>query len=122
VNRLRLLLAISLATPVAADTVVYDRDNGQMVRMWSGDVLVVKLLVPHGADGWQVSRMDYGIFLGPVISIEGSASVSGTDFQVFRFRAAGTGHTTLELRYVRSLERGYNPPLRIYRLQVIVSP
>jgi hypothetical protein len=86
-------------------------------------VLVVKLLVPHGVqEAWQVSRMDYGIFLRPTISIEEGTSVPGTDFQVFRFRAVGTGRTTLELRYVRPLDRDYNPPLRIYHLQVIVSP
>jgi hypothetical protein len=118
-----LLLLLAVVAPVMADTVVYDRDNGQTVRMWSGDMLVVKLLVPHGAQGaWQVSRMDYGIFLRPAVSIEGGTPMPGTDFQVFRFRVVGTGRTTLELRYVGPLERGYNPPLRIYRLQVIVSP
>jgi hypothetical protein len=117
-----LVLALILAAPIMAETVVYDRDNGQTIRMWSGDLLAVKLLVPHGTEGWQVSQMDYGMFLRPVVSIEGGTSMLGTDFQVFRFRAIGTGRSQLELRYVRPFEPGYNPPLRIYRLQVIVSP
>lgn len=117
-----LVLLLAFANPVMADTVVYDRDNGQSVRMWSGDVLVVKLLVPRGVEGWQVSWMDYGIFLRPAVSIEGDTPIPGTDFQVFRFRAVGTGSTTLELRYVGPSNSNYSPPLRIYHLHVIVSP
>jgi hypothetical protein len=118
-----LLLVLAIISPIMADRVVYDRDNGQTVRMWSGDMLVVKLLVPQGGQGaWQVSRMDYGIFLRPTVSSEGGTSLPGTVFQVFQFRAVGTGRTTLELRYAGPLDRRYEPPLRIYRLQVIVSP
>ena len=101
----------------------YDRDNGQTVRVPAGQLLAVKLMVPQGVQsGWQAVRLDYGRLMpvgGP--TIEPGGSVPGTDFQVFRLRTVGEGRTTLELQYVRPIERGYNPPLRLFRLQMIVT-
>ena len=101
----------------------YDRDNGQTVRVPAGQVVTIKLMVPQGArSGWQPVRLDYGRLIpmgGP--TLEPGGSVPGTDCQVFQFRTVGEGRTTLELQYVRPIQRGYNPPLRLFRLQIIVT-
>ena len=60
-------------------------------------------LAPHGAEGWQVSRRDYGVSLRPAVTTEGGAPMPGTDFQVFRFRAIGDEPNTtwVEVRSFR---------------------
>ena len=101
----------------------YDRDNGQTVRVPAGQVVTIRLMVPQGArSGWQPVRLDYGRLIpvgGP--TLEPGGSVPGTDCQVFQFRTVGKGRTTIELEYVRPIQRGYNPPLCFFRLQIIVT-
>ena len=101
----------------------YDRDNGQTAHVSAGQVVTIKLMVPQGVrSGWQPVRLDHGRLIpmgGP--TLEPGGSVPGTDCQVFQFRTVGEGRTTLELQYVRPIQREYNPPLRLFRLQIIVT-
>jgi hypothetical protein len=107
-------LLLIMVCCVSLGATVYERDNGRTIGMRSDEVLRVKLQVPTGVPAWQVSYIDRGFF------IQSNTDVRG-DTQTFQFLPIRQGITRLELRYTRPIERGYNPPFRIYRLQVIIN-
>jgi len=120
VNRLRLLLAILLATPSRPTQlcmIVTTARRSDVV----GNVLVVKLLVRMArrvgkSAAWimHLSRASH--------FHRGRHIRTGNGFSGFSVPRCGHRPHDTGSALHSSPERGYHPPLRIYRLQVIVSP
>ena len=105
-------------------TIVQGAQSGGAVRMLQGDTLVVTLdSNPGSGYRWQVRPID-----GALLQQIGSAdllpvevaygTVGAANDTVYRFRAAATGTTALELAYLRPFET--TPPQRTVRYDVTV--
>jgi inhibitor of cysteine peptidase len=99
-------------------------DNGSAVKLQSREGLSVSLSITTGTGySWRVVRIDRKVLRqdGQPTLVRGDHPMPGASAtEVFRFMAAGTGTTQLELDYVRPWEKGV-APARTFRLEVTVS-
>jgi inhibitor of cysteine peptidase len=103
---------------------ITDANNGEQITIKSGDVITVTLASnPTTGYSWQVIKIDNAILVqdgdheyeqSP--GSEGLVGAGGTE--TLRFKANGTGKTTLELGYMRPRESV--PPIESFLLEVIV--
>jgi inhibitor of cysteine peptidase len=121
---LAILLAASASTLADKLIDVSDPDDGGSVQMSPGDTLRVRLHATPGTGySWTVGKVDAAAlaesaprkFVPPPQQIPGA---EGHD--VFEFRAARSGRTSLELRYLRPWEKN-TPPARIFHINVNVE-
>ncbi len=99
---------------------ISDFHRGLTVEISEGEILTVKLRVPKGATyGWQPVRVDPGKMTQLGVSFESNDAIS--DFQVSRFRMISGGRTSLELKYVRPIEREYQPPYKYFYVTLDIS-
>ena len=106
-------------------TQITDVDNGKQITIRSGDVATVTLVSnPTTGYSWQVMEVDNTILVQDgnpeykgAQGSEGLVGASGTE--TFRFKAVGTGTTTLELGYMRPWESV--PPIETFNIQVVVE-
>jgi inhibitor of cysteine peptidase len=119
-----LLFAATAAAPTAKVIDVSDPDEGGTVQMTPGDTLRVRLHSQPGTGySWTVAEVDAAAlaesaprkFVPPPQQIPGAI---GHD--VFEFRAARSGRTSLEMSYVRPWEKGV-APARTFRLNVNIE-
>ncbi len=119
-----LLLAAAASASAGKLIDVSDPDDGGTVRMNPGDTLRVRLHATPGTGyAWTVAQIDAAMlaeaaprkFVPPPKQIPGAV---GHD--VFEFRAARSGRTTLELNYVRPWENGV-APARTFKLKVSIE-
>ncbi len=100
-----LVVALALAAPVSAATVVGigEQANGKSVALHRGDTLAVTLPAnPSTGYAWKVSAVDRHVlaatangFVAPTTKLVGAPGVA-----VLLFRAAAAGKTVLRLAYV----------------------
>jgi inhibitor of cysteine peptidase len=100
-----------------------DQDDGAQVDLQKGQVLVITLESnPSTGYSWATQGVE-GRILAQVGEAEFQAKsslVGASGAEVLRFKAAGTGQTTLELAYRRPWEQGVAPEKR-FTLQVVVK-
>jgi hypothetical protein len=115
---MKIILSLLMATAVS---VYYDRNNGETVRPWLGDELVVKLLIPVNEQGmsgvWTLTSNNTGILLKHRTTLENGTGVPGTMYQVFSWLVIGQGATEVRMQYIGS--GVYDPPRHLYSLQVV---
>ncbi len=109
---------------VAAKTIkLTDADNRRALTIAGGDTLVVSLASTPGTGfSWKLAHLDNNVLraIGAPELIHGSNPMPGAPAtQIFRFVAAGTGSSGLDLDYVRPWEHGV-APARTFRLDVTV--
>jgi len=100
-------------------------ETGRQTTLQPGEVMTVTLNSnPTTGYSWQVMEIDNAILIQEGNSeykqssdSEGLVGAGGTE--TFRFKAVGTGETSLELGYMRPWED--NPPIETYSVQVIVQ-
>ena len=121
-----LFLALALFPSCGTQgTQIKDVDNGKQITIRSGDVATVTLVSnPTTGYSWQVMEVDNTILVQDgnpeykgAQGSEGLVGASGTE--TFRFKAVGTGTTTLELGYMRPWESV--PPIETFNIQVVVE-
>ncbi len=104
---------------------VSDPQNGGSLTVFAGDTVKVRLHSnPSTGYSWQVTQVNKQVleqqgesdFESPPKNIPGAIGHS-----VFRFLAAATGTTTLQLAYTRPWEKD-KPPVRVFSLEVTVQP
>jgi len=107
------------------DKLVTDSDNGNEIRLRTGETLTVRLESnPTTGFRWQVMEIDDSV-LGQEGEPEfkaapGSGGLVGSGGEeTIRFKALGTGKTTLTLGYLRPWEEV--PPSQTFRIQVVVE-
>ena len=106
-------------------THVTDANNGQQITIQSDQIVTVTLESnPTTGYSWQVMEIDNAILIqdgDPEYKQEsgtkGLVGAGGTE--TFRFKAVGTGETTLGLGYMRSWESV--APIQTFAIQVIVQ-
>lgn len=117
-----LCAAVSAAAPKLID--ISDPDDGGTVQMSPGDTLRVRLHAQPGTGySWTVAKIDPAAlaesaprkFVPPPQQIPGAI---GHD--VFEFRAARSGRTSLEMHYVRPWEKNA-APARTFRVNVNIE-
>jgi inhibitor of cysteine peptidase len=102
-----------------------DADNGKQITVKSGDVVTVTLESnPTTGYSWQVIEIDNAILLQDgdpeYKQSPGSESLVGAGgTETFRFKAVGTGETTLGLGYMRPWESV--PPIQSFTVQIVVQ-
>lgn len=124
-------LGLFLHAPATADdaadapkdpVVVTSREHPDQVNLNRGGTLVVKLESQPGTGfGWQIAKNDRAILApegAPMLEPDKSLP-GGTEWQVFRFRAAAAGADDLELNYLRPFDPA-KPPAKTFRLRVQV--
>lgn len=98
-----------------------DGDNGDKVTVRSGGTVVLSLdSNPTTGYSWQITNNDTQLlkpngkpqYKGPKQSLPGAGGQ-----QVFRFTTAGTGKTTLQLKYSRPFEKK-TPPVKTYSVEI----
>ena len=102
-----------------------DADNGKQIALQPGDILTVTLESnPTTGYSWQVMELNQGILVqdgDPEYKqspgSEGMVGAGGTE--TFRFKAVGSGETSLGLGYMRPWESV--PPIETFTLQVSVE-
>jgi hypothetical protein len=118
---MRFTVMILLLMLVTAQSIYTDHNNDQTVRVWQGDELVVKLLVPAttiGVSGiWTPTYFDPAILFQEERTFEKGTGSPTTVYQVLKWRVIGTGATELRLRYTGS--GTYDPPRHLYCLHII---
>jgi inhibitor of cysteine peptidase len=100
-------------------------DNGGRITLQPGEVMTVTLNSnPTTGYGWQVLKINNAILVQEGDSVyeqsensEGLVGAGGTE--TFRFKAVGSGETSLELGYMRPWEDV--PPIETYSVLVIVQ-
>jgi inhibitor of cysteine peptidase len=121
---LALLLAAAASASAGKLIDVSDPDDGGTVRLNQGDTLRVRLHATPGTGySWTVGKIDAAMlaeaaprkFVPPPKQIPGAV---GHD--VFEFRAAQAGRTTLKLDYLRPWEKGV-APARTFKLNVNIE-
>ena len=104
--------------------IVTDKDNGAKVTIAKGGVVVVRLEVTSGTGySWAVAKSD-----APQLKALGRSSrekskdskPGATETQIFRFKAAAAGSTTLEFHYARPWEKT-TPPAKTFQVQIAVQ-
>ena len=106
-------------------TQVTDANNGEQVTIKSGEIVTVTLVSnPTTGYSWQVMEIDNAILVqdgDPEYEqspgSEGLVGSGGTE--TFRFKAVGTGETTLNLGYMRPWESVQ--PIETFVIQVVVK-
>ena len=104
---------------------VTDADNGKQITLQSGQVVTVTLESnPTTGYSWQVMEIDNAILVQEgdpeykqASGTSGLVGAGGTE--TFRFKAVGTGETTLSLGYARPWESV--PPIQSFTIQVSVQ-
>ena len=107
------------------ETKITDADNGKQITVKSGDVVTVSLVSnPTTGYSWQVMKIDNAVLVqvgDPEYKqspgTEGLVGAGGTE--TFRFKAVGTGETTLGLGYMRPWES--LPPIETYTVTIKVE-
>ena len=100
-------------------------DNGKQITLQSGDVMTLTLESnPTTGYNWQVLEIDNAVLIQDgdpeYKGASGSDGVVGAGgMETFRFKATGTGKTSLELGYMRPWEDV--PPIEIFSVQVVVQ-
>ena len=100
-------------------------DNGKQITLQAGDVMTVTLESnPTTGYGWQVMEIDNTILVqNDDPEYKGSSNSGGQvgagGTETFRYKAVGTGTTTLEMGYLRPWESV--PPIETFSLQVVVN-
>ena len=102
-----------------------DADNGKQIALQPRDILTVTLESnPTTGYSWQVMELNQGILVqdgDPEYKqspgSEGMVGAGGTE--TFRFKAVGSGETSLGLGYMRPWESV--PPIETFTLQVSVE-
>jgi inhibitor of cysteine peptidase len=121
-----LVLLMAAATSAVAGKLIdgSDPDDGGTVRMNPGDTLRVRLHATPGTGySWAIGAADAAMlaesaprkFVPPPKQIPGA---EGHD--VFEFRAARSGRTSLELKYVRPWEK-QAAPARTFKIKVNIE-
>ena len=98
-------------------------DNGKQITLQSGQVVTVTLESnPTTGYSWQVMEIDNTVLVQEgdpeykqASGTSGLVGAGGTE--TFRFKAVGTGETTLSLGYARPWES--DPPIQTFTIQVI---
>ena len=121
------LLALGLcaaAPQCASNRVVTVSEKDGKVRLTVGDTLAVRLQsTPSTGYGWQTAAYDKKLLkqMGASVMEDSNTKLLGApQHQVFRFKALAAGTTALELRYVRSWEKG-KPPARVFKISVRIT-
>jgi inhibitor of cysteine peptidase len=106
-------------------TSLTDADNGKQIIVQSGDTLTLTLVSnPTTGYSWQVLEIDNAVLVqdgdpeyrqSP--GAEGLVGAGGTE--TFRFKAIGSGETSLELGYMRPWESV--PPIETFTVTVQVT-
>ncbi len=106
-------------------TSLTDADNGKQITVKSGDLVTLTLVSnPTTGYSWQVMEIDSVILIqdgepeykqSP--GSEGLVGAGGTE--TFRFKAVGSGKTTLNLGYMRPWESVQ--PTETFKVQVVVQ-
>ncbi len=100
---------------------VGDADSGKTVELSRNGKLVVRLAVQLGTGySYQVAKIDNNLLVpvgAPTIE-DGEDLPGGREFQVFRFRAVGSGTVDLRLHYRRPFDPPETPPAKVFTLEV----
>ena len=97
-------------------------DNGRSVELSPGEVLVLSLESnPTTGYTWEIDKNDSAILqpLGEPGFTPESKAMGAPGQQVFRFKAAAHGQTSLTLIYHRSWEKDV-PPAQTFSIEVVV--
>lgn len=120
-------IGLSQLTNAGADrrtVTLADQNNGETIHLKKGDLLVVRLEAQFGAGYlWQIARNRPGRLRlqgKPEQESPEKGVPDATEHQVFRFRAQGTGASTLELHYVHPWEKGVAPK-KVYQIRVRIN-
>lgn len=103
-------------------TSLTESDNGKQVTLQPGDTLTVTLESnPTTGYSWQVMELDKAILVQDgdpeYKQSPGSGGLVGAGgTETFRFKAVGSGKTSLELGYMRPWESA--PPIETFTIQV----
>ncbi len=106
-------------------TSLTDADNGKQITVKSGDLVTLTLVSnPTTGYSWQVMEIDSAILVQDgepeykqSSGSEGLVGAGGTE--TFRFKAVGSGKTTLNLGYMRPWESVQ--PTETFKVQVVVQ-
>ena len=104
--------------------VVGDADSGKTVELARNQELIVRLEVQLGTGfSYQVVKLDQEVLapMGKPTIEEGEGLPGGREFQVFRFRAVGSGTVNLRLHYRRPFDPPETPPAKVFRLKVVCN-
>lgn len=104
--------------------VVGDADHGKTVELAKDQELIVRLEVQLGTGyHYQVVQIDQDVWapVGEPTFEEGDGLPGGREFQVFRFRAVGSGTADLRLHYRRPFDPPETPPARVFPLKVVCN-
>jgi inhibitor of cysteine peptidase len=121
-----LILALALFSGCGSrEHLVTASDNEGEVRLQNGEALVIRLESnPTTGYSWQVTEIDNAMLVqdgDPAYKQspgnDGLAGAGGEE--TIRFKALGSGRTTLMLGYMRPWED--LPPLQTFRIQVVVE-
>ncbi len=102
--------------------VVGDGDSGKTVALAKDQELIVRLEVQLGTGySYQVVKLAPEVLapVGEPTIEQGEGLPGGREFQVFRFRAVGSGTADLRLHYRRPFDPPETPPAKVFRLKVV---
>ncbi len=98
--------------------------EGGQIEARLGDMLELTLEGnPTTGFNWEVEALDEAVLEqegDPVLEPE-SDMIGAPSAMTFRFKAVGTGQTTLTMSYCRPWEEGVEP-VRTYRVEITVKP
>ena len=105
--------------------IITDSDNGRQITVKPGDVVTVSLdSNPTTGYSWQVIEIDNTVLIQDgdpeYKQVTGSADLVGAGgTETFRFKATGSGETSLKLGYRRPWENV--PPIENFSVKIVVQ-